>query len=161
MSIAAAIVLVIDPRLALVFFLLLMFGAAAAAVVGWLSLLPSEREPFAVPGEARVKKPRDKFAIFLLANISFSVLLRIPGFNGTPLSFYLATIIPPDWADHELMIALIWFGFISGLAAAYSTVRSNPIRLPLIVGGVLTLMLWLAGPWLAAAIAGAKRSFVQ
>jgi hypothetical protein len=161
MFIATANVLAIDPRLALVLFVLLMLGAAAAAVVGWLSLLPSEREPFAVPGEARVKKPRDKFAIFLLANISCGVLLRIPGFNGNPLSFYLGTIIPPDWADQALTIAFIWFGFISGLAVVYSIVRSNPIRLPLIVSGVLTLMLWLAGPWLVAAIASAERSFVQ
>jgi len=161
MLIAAAIVLAIDPRLALVLFVLLMLAAAAAVVVGWLSLLPSEREPFAAPGEPRVKKPRDAFAMFLLANISLSVLLRVPGFNGTPLWFYLGPIIPPDWADHAVMIGFIWFGFISGLAVAYSAVRANPIRSPLIVGGTLTLMLWLAGPWLLAAIAGVKRSMVE
>jgi len=43
----------------------------------------------------------------------------------------------------------------------YAAVRANPIRVPLIVGGVLTLILWLAGPLLLAAIAGANRSFVQ
>ena len=161
MFIATANVLAIGPRLALVLFVLLMLGAAAAAVVGWLSLLPSEREPFAVPGGARVKKPRDKFAIFLLANMSCSVLLRIPGFNGNPLSFYLGTIIPPDWADHALLIVYVWFGLMAVLAAAYSIIRSNPIRVPLIVGGVLTMTLWLAGPWLLAAIAGATRSLIQ
>jgi hypothetical protein len=151
----------IDPRLALVLFILLMLGAAGSIVVGWLALLPAEREPFAVPGEARVKKPRDAFAIFLLVNLSLAVLLRVPGFDGTPLSFYLASIIPPDWADNAPMIWSIWFGFISGLAALYAAVRANPIRVPLIVGGVLTLILWLAGPLLLAAIAGANRSFVQ
>ena len=161
MLIAVAIAFAMDARLALVLFVLLMLGAAGSTVVGWLALLPAEREPFAVPGEARIKKPRDAFAIFLLVNLSLAVLLRLPGFNGTPLSFYLASIIPPDWADHALMIWFIWFGFISGLAAIYAAVRANPIRVPLIVGGVFTLVLWLAGPLLLAAIAGANRSLVQ
>lgn len=161
MLIAAAFVLAIDRRIALVLFVLLMLGASAAIALGWLTLLPSEREPFAVPGEARIKKPRDAFSIFLLVNLSLSVLLRLPGFNGTPLSFYFATIIPPDWVDHALMIGFIWFGFVSGLAVVYSAVRANSIRVPLIVGGLLTMGLWLAGPWLLAAIAGAKRSLIQ
>jgi hypothetical protein len=161
MFIAAANVVAMDPRLALVLFFLLLLAAAAPIVVGWLALLPSEREPFAVPGEARVKKPRDAFAIFLLVNISLSLVLRVPGFDGTPLSFYIAKIIPPDWADHALMIAFIWFAVIPGLAVAYSAVRKNLIRMPLIVGGVLMLILWLAGPWLLATIAGVKRPLVQ
>ena len=157
----AAIVLAIDRRLALVLFVLLMLSASGAIVLGWLSLLPSEREPFAAPDEPRAKTPRDAIAIFLLANLSLSVLLRLPGFIGTPLSFYLATIIPPDWVDRALLIVYVWFGLTSMLAAAYSIIRSNPIRVPLIVGGVLTMTLWLAGPWLLAAIAGATRSLIQ
>ena len=158
---ASAILAVVDARLALLLFVLLMLGAAGAIVVGWLALLPAEREPFAVPGETRVKKPRNAFAIFLLVNLSLSVLLRVPGFNGTRLSFYMATIIPPDYADRALMIGFIWFGFISGVAAVYAAVRANPIRRQLIVGGVLTLVLWMLGPLLLAAIAGAQRSLIQ
>jgi hypothetical protein len=158
---AAANVVAMDPRLALVLFVLLLLAASAPIVLGWLALLPSEREPFAAPGEIRTKAPRDAFAIFLLVNISLSVLLRVPGFAGTPLSFYIATIIPPDWADHALMIAFIWFGFIPGMAVVYSAVRANPIRMPLIVGGALALILWLAGPWLLATIVGVKRPLIQ
>ena len=55
MFIATAIVAVLEPRLALLLFLLLLLAAAAPIVVGWLSLLPAEREPFAVPG---AKEPR-------------------------------------------------------------------------------------------------------
>jgi hypothetical protein len=161
MLIVAAIVFAIDRRLALVLFVLLMLSASGATVVGWLALLPSEREPFADAGEAPTRKPRDAAAIFLLANLSLSVLLRLPGFNGTPLSFYLATIIPPDRADHALLIVYVWFGLTSVLAAAYSIIRSNRLRVPLIVCGLLTLALWLAGPWLLAAIAGANRSLIQ
>ena len=64
MFIATAIVAVLEPRLALLLFLLLLLAAAAPLVVGWLSLLPAEREPFAVPGADRVRKSRDAFAVF-------------------------------------------------------------------------------------------------
>lgn len=161
MFIAVANVVAMDPRLALVLFVLLLLAAAAPIVLGWLALLPSEREPFASQGEILTKAPRDAFAIFLLVNISLSVLLRVPGFGGTPLSFYIATIIPPDWADQALTIAFIWFGLISGLAAVYSAVRVNPIRVPLIFGGALTLILWLVGPWLLATIVGVKQPLIQ
>src|SRR5216683_189248 len=117
---ASVIFILLDARVALVSLILLIMAAAAPIVFGWLAVLPSEREPFAPPGESSGKKPRDPFAIFLLVNISISLLLRIPG-----------------------------------LAAAYSTVRANPIRWQLLVGGVLTLVLWLAGPWLLTAIVGA------
>jgi hypothetical protein len=49
---AAVIVLAIDRRIALVLFALLMLSAAGAIVVGWLSLLPPERER-AVCGSGR------------------------------------------------------------------------------------------------------------
>src|SRR5258708_31214289 len=122
MFIVAANVVAMDPRLALVLFVLLLLAAAAPIVLAWLTLLPSEREPFAVPGEVQIKKPCEAFAIFLLVNISLSLVLRVPGFDGTPLSFYIATILPPDWAAHALMIAFIWFAFIPALAVAYSSV---------------------------------------
>ena len=149
---ASEIFLVLDARVALVSLILLIMAAAAPIVLGWLALLPSEREPFAFPGESSGKKPRDPFAIFLLVNISVSLLLRIPGLDAVPLSSRIARLLPPEWGENAVMIALIWFGFIPGLAAAYSAVRANPIRWQLLVGGVLTLVLWVAGPWLLNAI---------
>jgi hypothetical protein len=151
-SFASVIFLALDARLALVLFVLLLAGAAAPIVLGWLALLPSEREPFAFPGESSGKEARDPFAIFLLANISISLLLRIPGLDAARLSSHIARLLPTEWSENALMIAFIWFGFIPGLAAAYSAVRVNPIRLQLLVGGVLGLVLWLAGPWLLNAI---------
>jgi hypothetical protein len=146
---ASVIFAVLDARVALVSLLLLIMAAAAPIVLGWLALLPSEREPFALAGEASGKKPRDPFAIFLLANISVSLLLRTPGLDAVPLSSYIARLVPAQWGDNTLMIV-----FIPGLAAAYSAVRANPIRWQLLVGGVLTLVLWLAGPGLLTAIVG-------
>jgi len=152
---ASEIFLVPDARVALVSLILLIMAAAAPIVLGWLALLPSESEPLAFPGESSSKKPRDPFAIFLLVNISISLLLKIPGLDAVPLSSRIARLLPAEWGENTLMIAFIWFGFIPGLAAAYSTVRANPIRWQLLVGGVLTLVLWLAGPWLLTAIVAA------
>lgn len=141
-----------DARLALLLLILLLTATAAPIVLGWMALLPAERDPFAPAGESRNKKPRDPFAIFLLANISVGLLLRIPGVHAEWLSSQVTRLLPPDWAENTFMIGAIWFGFIPGLAAAYSAVRANPIRWQLLVGGVLTLILWLVGPWLLNAI---------
>src|ERR1051325_10353738 len=75
---AATMWIRIDARIALVLFLLLLLSAATPVVMAWLALLPPERDPFANPREPRPKKPRDAFAILLLANVSLSVLLRVP-----------------------------------------------------------------------------------
>lgn len=149
---ASVIFLALNARLALVLFMQLLMAAAAPIVLGWMALLPDEREPFASSGEIRSNEPHDPFAIFLLANISVCLLLRIPGIHAEWLSSQLTRLLPPDWAENSIMIAAIWFGFIPALAAAYSAARANPIRWQLFVGGILTLILWLVGPWLLHAI---------
>ena len=151
---ASAIILTMDGRVALLLFLVLLLAAATPIVLAWMALLPAERGPFTRPDERPAKKARDGFAIFLLANISVSLLLRVPEFAIHPLSSKIVRLLPPDWAGNALMIMFIWFGFIPGLAAAYSAVRVNPIRPHLLAGGLLTLVLWFVGPWLLGAIAG-------
>src|ERR1700751_5835770 len=148
----ATLILSLDARLTLVLLILLLTSAAAPIVLGWMALLPAERDPFAPAAEARSKKPRDAFAIFLLANISVGLLLRIPGVHPEWLWSQVTRLLPPDWVENALIIGAVWFGFIAGLAAAYSAVRANPIRWQLLVGGILTLILWLVGPWLLNAI---------
>lgn len=149
---AATMWIRIDARIALVLFLLLLLSAATPVVMAWLALLPPERDPFANPREPRPKKPRDAFAIFLLANVSLSVLLRVPALDGAPLSSHIARFLPAGWAENALMGITIWFGFVPALAAAYSAVRAHPIRLQLLIGGALALVLWLAAPPLLASI---------
>jgi hypothetical protein len=156
LSITLAILLSLDRRVALVLFVLLLASATAPIVMAWLALLPAERDPFAIPGESRSVQERDPFAIFLLVNISITLLLRIPGLVVAPLSLPAVRLLPEQWGEKALMIAFIWFGFIPGLAAAYSAVRANPIRWQLLVGGALTLVLWLEGPWLLGAISGVE-----
>jgi len=150
------LLLTIDPRIAFMGYAALLLAAAGFIVVAWLALLPQEREPFARPGEIRAHQPRDGFAIFLLANITLSVLLRVPGAERGLRSLMVTKWIAQETADQALMFALIWFGFVPGLAAAYAAVRVNPIRLPLLAGGVLALALWLSGPWLLSQIAASS-----
>jgi hypothetical protein len=146
----------LDHRLALVLYVMLLLAAAAPIVVGWMRLLPPEREPFAKPGEKTDREGRDAFAIFLLVNITFSLLLRIPGVNLEALSAQLAKRLAPEWANHVVMVGFIWFGFIGGLAAAYSLIRRNPLRWPLMLGGALTLLLSLVSPFLVGAVRGTE-----
>lgn len=144
-----------DHRLALVLFVLLLLSAAAPIVCGWLILVPEEREPFAKSGESVTKKRHDAFAIFLLTNISLSLLFRIPGLDPTAFFSRLGRFLPGNRGDDAAMILLIWFGFVPGLAAAYAAVRPNSLRWPLITGGVLTLVLWFVSRHLLASIGGA------
>jgi hypothetical protein len=145
----------LDHRLALVLYVLLLLAAAAPIVIGWMRLLPPEREPFAMPGEKIAREERDGFAIFLLLNITLSLLLRIPGVNAESLAPPLTKWLAPEWANHVVMVGFIWFGFIGGLAAAYSLIRKNLLRWPLMIGGALTLLLSLVAPFLIGAIRGA------
>jgi hypothetical protein len=156
MQVDATILASLDARLALVLYTLLLLAATAPIGLCWLRLLPSEREPFQRPDSEQPKQPRDAFAIFLLVNVSLSLLLRIPGVDVGWLSRWIASQLPQEWATHAPMIGSIWFGFIPGLAAAYSAVRANPIRVPLLVGAALSLVLWLAGPWFLGSIAGSS-----
>jgi hypothetical protein len=146
----------LDHRLALVLYLLLLLAAAWPVATAWLRLLPAEREPFAAADEPSQKEERDAFAIFLLANITLSLLLRIPGLSIEKLSAPLTKLLSTEWSNHVVMISSIWCGFIPGLAAAYALIRPNPLRWPLAIAGALTLSLWLASPFLIAAVRGSE-----
>jgi hypothetical protein len=147
------ILVTLEPRLALFGYVLLLLAAATPAVLAWLALLPHEREPFAAPGQVSPKKTRDAFAIFLLANVSLSILFRVPGVEEKVNTAFPSTWLQDDTRELALMIAFVWFGLAQGLAAAYSAARANPIRWLLLAAGALTLALWLAGPWLQRQIA--------
>jgi hypothetical protein len=149
-------VFVMDHRLALFLYVLLLLAAAVPVAFAWLLLLPPEREPFASSDEKPSGNGRDVFAVFLLVNITLSLLLRIPGIDADALSVPLAKWISPEWANHVVRVGLIWFGFIGGLAAAYSLIRKNTLRWPLVFGGAFTLLLSLVAATLASAIRGAE-----
>ena len=149
-------VFAIDHRLALLLYVLLLLAAAVPVAIAWLLLLPPEREPFASPDEKPSGNERDIFAVFLLVNITLSLLLRISGIDADALSVPLAKWISPEWANHVVRVGFIWFGFIGGLAAAYSLIRKNILRWPLVFGGGFTLLLSLVAATLASAIRAAE-----
>jgi len=99
-------VFAMDHRLALLLYMLLLLAAAVPVAIAWLLLLPQEREPFASSDEKPSGNERDIFAVFLLVNITLSLLLRIPGIDADALSVALAKWISPEWADHVVRIGL-------------------------------------------------------
>jgi len=143
----------LDPRLAAFLMMVLLVGAAIPLALGWIKILPAEREPFSSPDEAPPKRHRDFFAIFLLANVSLSFLAAIPRIAETLHLDLLMQLLPTSWAGHAAMIVLIWLVFVPALAAAYSAVRANPIRVQLIFSGILVLALWLLSPTLLGSLA--------
>src|SRR5262244_3520286 len=90
----------LDHRLALVLYVVLLLAAAAAIVIAWLRLLPPEPEPFAISNESMGRDDGDAFAVFLLVNITLSLLLRTPGVNTAALSVALTKWHTPECADH-------------------------------------------------------------
>jgi len=142
----------LNPRLAAFLMIVLLVGAAIPLALGWTKMLPPEREPFSRLDQASPFSPRDPFAIFLLLNISLSLFAAIPRIAPTIHLDALIQLLSPSWAERFAMVSLIWLVFVPAFAAAYSAVRSNPIRAQLIVGGILVLALWLLSPTLLGSL---------
>ena len=133
--------------------MVLLVAAAIPLALGWTRILPPEREPFSRPDLPRKKPELDLFAVFLLVNVSLSLIAAIPRIADTLHLDFMLGLLPPAWAEHIAMVSLIWLVFIPAFAAACSAVRSNPIRAQLIVGGILVLALWLLSPTLLSSLA--------
>jgi hypothetical protein len=141
----------IDHRLALVLLSALIFAAAAPIALAWARLLPSEREPFASPAEARPRPPRDALAIILLCFVTISFLVRLPGVPIALAHSWLNAQLPAPWPERLYLSALFLLIFLPGFAACYAILRPTSLRRPLFWAGFLVLLLWLASPYLSAA----------
>jgi hypothetical protein len=149
--------LVLDYRLALLFLAMLNLGTAVPLAFGWALVLPEEPVPFgnaegsfgrirkiASADELRTKR-RDPFAIVLLLCVTLSYACQFPGVPGDLGLGSIPTVIPYDTSG-GIQFAVIWFLVaIPGFAMAYSFLRPNFLRVPLIVAGFLLLLLWLFG----------------
>ncbi|GAC1638837.1 MAG: hypothetical protein NVS9B14_19610 [Candidatus Acidiferrum sp.] len=142
----------LNPRLAAFLMIVLLVGAAIPLALAWTRILPAEREPFARPDLPRVKGKVDSVALFFLLNVSLSLVAAIPRIADTLRLDILLRLLPEIWAEHVTMVALIWLVFIPALTAAYSAVRANPIRIQLMVGGIVVLALWLLSPTLLGSL---------
>jgi len=99
---------------------------------------------------------RDPFAIVLLLCVTVSYACQLPGVPRDMVFGSVPTVIPQDtigWIE----FAAIWFlVLIPGFAAAYSFIRPNFLRVPLIAAGFLVLLLWLLAAPLRAALEAAS-----
>ena len=156
-------IVLMDHRLALVALALLLIVAAAPLAYAWARLLPEERPPFEAAGTGTVPEEvapggktapkKDRFAVFLLICITMSYLVRFPGVPLAPTLQWLSTLLPADYLNWAVMGARAFFVVVPGLAALYSALRQNPVRIALAIGGLMVLALWLLSPLLQKAIA--------
>ena len=136
---------------------LLIFTAAPIAW-GWTSLLPDEGSPFerddkdAGPDASSRHHSREPFAICLLALVTVSYVLKIPGMPIAEALQSLARAVPQDYFQWIVIGGRAFFVVTPGLAAAYGALRKGPLRVSLILGGILVVVLWLASPYLRSAI---------
>jgi hypothetical protein len=156
--------ILLDHRLAFVFLCALVVGAAAPLAIAWARVVPEEAPPFArkedsprgakeeLPGEEGRSRNRDPFAVVLLVFVTLSYALRFPGFPLAAVLRWLSTRVPEAWWDWGLLAGRAFFVVTPGLAACYSAVQPNSLRVPLIAGGILVLLLWLLQPMLFAAM---------
>jgi len=158
-------IILIDHRLALLALAVLLIFAGAPLAYAWATLLPEDPPPFEVatvspPAEALVSNrrnaaTRDPIAMLLLVCVTLSYVLRFPGLPLAAGLHWLSTLLPAEYFNWTVLGGRWFFVVVPGLAAAYSALRPNPLRIALIVGGLLILALWLLSPMLRAAIASA------
>ena len=154
----------LDHRLAFVFLGALVVGAAVPLAMAWARVIPEDAPPLArnedsrggateeLPGEGESGGNRDLFAIVLLVFVTLSYALRFPRFPTGAVLHWLSTRMPEVWWDWGLLAGRAFFVVTPGLAACYSAVRPNFLRIPLIAAGILVLLLWLLQPMLFAAM---------
>jgi len=151
-----------DHRLALALLTTLLILAAAPLAFAWARLLPEEPEPFraqrqrddepALPPNWKGRRRGDTFAIFLLAVATTSYFVKFPGMPVDRGLNLLGRLVPQPYMGWVVLGGRAFLVAEPGLAAANSTLRSNPLRATLIIPGELVTALWLASPYLVAAI---------
>lgn len=156
--------IILDHRLAFVLLCAFVVGAAVPLAMAWARVLPEDAPAFArkedspdsakeeLPGKAERSRNRDPFAVVLLVFVTLSYALRFPGFPVDAVLHWLSTRMPGDWWDWSLLAGRAFCVVTPGLAACYSAVQPNFLRIPLIAGGILVLLLWLLQPMLFAAM---------
>jgi hypothetical protein len=92
----------------------------------------------------------------LLICVTLSYAVQLPGLPRSLAFGTIPTVVPQE-ASEWAGFALTWFlVVVPGFAAAYSLLRPNFLRIPLIAAGVLILLLWLVSAPLRAALEAAS-----
>jgi hypothetical protein len=156
--------LILDYRLAFLFLAVLNLGTAVPLALGWARVLPEEPLPFgnaedsfgrirSMPSADELRrKRRDPFAIVLLLCVTLSYACQFPGVPRDMGFSSIPTMVPYTTGGWIEFTAIWFLVAIPGFAAAYSFLRPNFLRVPLIVAGFLLLLLWLLGGSLRAGL---------
>jgi hypothetical protein len=156
--------IILDHRLAFIFLCALVVSTAVPLAMAWARVLPEDSPPFAQkedvphgsgeeqPGQEGSNRKRDPFSIVLLVFVTLSFAARFPGFPVGAVLHWFSTRMPEAWSNWGLLAGRAFFVVTPGLAACYSAVQRNFLRIPLIAAGILVLVLWLLQPMLFAAM---------
>jgi hypothetical protein len=155
----------LQPRFAFLVLAGLIVGAAIPLAIGWARLLPEEKPPFeienprrrtAAPSESIYNNeppPRkiDFVAMVLLFLLTVSFGAQFPGVPRERALNALPDHWPgaQDWSEVLLPSLLI---VVAVVAIVYGAVRRSFLKMPLVVGGSLVLVLWIAAAWLYRAL---------
>jgi hypothetical protein len=157
-------VLALDCRLAFLFLAVLNLGVAVPLAFGWARVLPEEPPPFGnkedsirrtrnePPAGELMSRRRDPLAIVLLVCVTASYACQVPGVSSDMGFGSIPTLIPQITIGWIEFVAIWFLVLIPGFAAAYSFLRPNFLRVPLIAAGFLVLLLWLLAAPLHAAL---------
>ena len=156
--------LLLEYHLAFVFLSALVIGAAVPLAVAWARVLPEEPPPFQIQRPTRRRRSiyahssdeeeasRDPLAIVLLLCVTASFAAQLPGLSQNLGLGSIPTLVPNN-ASGWIQFALTWvLMVVPGFAAAYSILRQNFLRVPLIAASALVLLLWLLSTPLRAAL---------
>jgi hypothetical protein len=151
----------LQPRFAFLLLAGLIVGAAVPLAIGWARLLPEEKPPFEIENPRRRSAapsvsiygsepaPRkiDFVALALLFLLTVSFALQFPGVPREPALNSLPDHWPGAGNWYEIALPCL-LTLVCAAAIVHGAVRRSFLKMPLLVGGGLVLLLWLAAPWL-------------
>jgi hypothetical protein len=157
---------VVHQRASFVAMIALVVGAGIPLAFAWARALPDDAPAFHIePGSfpsvdleplAPVKKTkRDVISVALALCVTITFLVRFPGMPVATTIHWLDTLTSAATANSIVSTGRIILLLGTGLAACVAAVRPGRMRVPLIAAAGLTLLLWLLGPILQAAMVAA------
>jgi hypothetical protein len=158
-------ILLSDYQLAFLFLTALIVGAAIPLAFAWARILPEEPPPFEISPSptgsleqelsqeaSRHPPKRDAKSIILLVCVTLAYVLQFPGVPRDAGPRWVNAVFPGSTEIYLVFAADALLMTIVGLAACYSLLGSNPLRIPLGLGAELVLLLWLFAPLLRIAL---------
>jgi hypothetical protein len=160
---AAIFVAATHQRSAFLILCALVIGAGIPLAFAWARLIPEDAPPFKIepgsypsvdfePVAPTTRSKRDLLSASLLLCITLTYLVRFPGMPLATIVGLLATITSHSTVGALVVTARIVLLVGSGLAACIAATRPGRLRVPVIAAAGLTLLLWLLGPILQAAV---------